>query len=123
MDELSRQFFQDYDSTNSDSDSNGDYFLYRNRESGEIETSREELPLEFGLPPTIEEGTPEALNYKKRQIEVYGFPRRYLQDDFIEERKKQQQETVVTDPAWSRASKILYKYRRHLYELLSNENS
>ena len=110
MDELSRQFFQDYDSTNSDSDSNGDYFLYRNRESGEIETSREELPLEFGLPPTIEEGTPEALNYKQRQIEVYGFPRRYLQDDFIEERKKQQQETVVTDPAWSRASKILYKY-------------
>lgn len=110
MDELSRTFHKIYDETLSDQDGAPVYNLYRDKVTGDISTTDEEFTLEVGLPPTIEEGTPEALAYKELQIKQHGLPGQYLEDDFINARKQQQQETVVTDPVWARASKILYKY-------------
>ena len=47
------------------------------------------------------------MDYKKKQIEVYGFPYEMISDSEIERVKKLRQETVVDDPNWARASKML----------------
>jgi len=87
-----------------------EYSIYRDPYTGQVAYFQGELPLEKGLPPEIEDGTPEALEYKQKQIEVYGMPGQFLSDTHIGFKKLEPQENVVKDKAWIRASKILHKY-------------
>ena len=87
-----------------------EYSIYRDPYTGQVAYFQGELPLEKGLPPEIEDGTPEALEYKQKQIEVYGMPGQFLPDTHIGFKKLEPQENVVKDKAWIRASKILHKY-------------
>ena len=87
-----------------------EYSVYRYPYTNEVAYYQGELPLKIGLPPEIEDGTPEALEYKQKQIEVYGMPGQFLDDNFIKQKKEGRQEEVVNDKAWIRASKILHKY-------------
>ena len=93
------------------SDGAGDtYSIYRDPNSGEIKYYNGELPLKVGLPSDIMEGTEEAMEYKRLQIDIWGLPGSIISDENIEAVKKKRQETVVEDPDWARASKMLYRY-------------
>ena len=103
MDEFSKQFAKDYHGSDRE-----EYSIYYDPNTKEQKYyPGAELPLKTGLPPNIEEGTPEAMEYKKDQIMVYGFPYEMISDSEIEKVKKLRQETVVDDPNWARASKML----------------
>ena len=110
MDIFSKQFNKDYFGSGSSEGSSEEYSIYYDPNTGEQKYYPGELPLKTGLPPNIEEGTPEAMDYKKKQIEVYGFPYEMISDSEIEKVKKLRQETVVDDPNWARASKMLRAY-------------
>ena len=107
MDDFTKQFNKDYIGSNSDTDGDEVYSIYYDKYTGEQKYYPGELPLKTGLPDNIEDGTPEAMEYKKQQIEVYGFPYEFISDSEIERVKKLRQETVVDDPNWARASKML----------------
>ncbi len=107
MDIFTKQFNKDYFGSGSSEGSSEEYSIYYDPNTGEQKYYPGELPLKTGLPPEIEEGTPEAMEYKKKQIEVYGFPYEMISDSEIERVKKLRQETVVDDPNWARASKML----------------
>ena len=107
MDIFTKQFNKDYFGSGSSEGSSEEYSIYNDPNTGEQKYFPGELPLKTGLPPEIEEGTPEAMEYKKKQIEVYGFPYELISDSEIERVKKLRQETVVDDPNWARASKML----------------
>lgn len=110
MDIFTKQFNKDYFGSGSSEGSSEEYSIYYDPNTGEQKYYPGELPLKTGLPPNIEEGTPEAMDYKKKQIEVYGFPYEMISDSEIEKVKKLRQETVVDDPNWARASKMLRAY-------------
>ena len=110
MDEFTKQFNKDYIGSNSDTDGDEVYSIYYDKYTGEQKYYPGELPMKTGLPDNIEDGTPEAMEYKKQQIEVYGFPYEFISDSEIERVKKLRQETVVDDPNWARASKMLRAY-------------
>ena len=107
MDIFTKQFNKDYFGSGSSEGSSEQYSIYNDPNTKEQKYYPGELPLKTGLPPEIEEGTPEAMEYKKKQIEVYGFPYEMISDSEIERVKKLRQETVVDDPNWARASKML----------------
>jgi len=107
MDIFSKQWSKDWHGSGSDKGSGDNYSIYYDPNTKEQKYYPGELPLKTGLPPEIEEGTPEAMAYKKEQIKVYGFPYDLISDSEIERVKKLRQETVVDDPNWSRASKML----------------
>ena len=110
MDIFTKQFNKDYFGSGSSEGSSEEYSIYYDPNTKEQKYYPGELPLKTGLPPEIEEGTPEAMEYKKKQIEVYGFPYEMISDSEIERVKKLRQETVVDDPNWARASKMLRAY-------------
>ena len=110
MDIFTKQFNKDYFGSGSSEGSSEEYSIYYDPNTGEQKYYPGELPMKTGLPPEIEEGTPEAMEYKKKQIEVYGFPYEMISDSEIERVKKLRQETVVDDPNWARASKMLRAY-------------
>ena len=110
MDDFTKQFNKDYIGSNSDTDGDEVYSIYYDKYTGEQKYYPGKLPLKEGLPDNIEDGTPEAMEYKKQQIEVYGFPYEFISDSEIERVKKLRQETVVDDPNWARASKMLRAY-------------
>ncbi len=92
---------------------NSEYSIYRDPYTGETKYYMGKLPQETGLPANIDEGTPEALAYKEEQIKVYGMPGQFLDDKFINTKKEGQQNQIVNDPVWIRASKILHKHLRN----------
>ena len=110
MDIFTKQFNKDYFGSGSSEGSSEEYSIYYDPNTKEQKYYPGELPLKTRLPPEIEEGTPEAMDYKKKQIEVYGFPYEMISDSEIEKVKKLRQETVVDDPNWARASKMLRAY-------------
>ena len=110
MDEFSKQFSKDWFGSGSSLGADETYSIYYDVHTGEQKYYPGELPLKVGLPDNIEDGTPEAMEYKKQQIEVYGFPYELISDSEIEKVKKLRQETVVDDPNWARASKMLRAY-------------
>ena len=107
---FTKTFNELYFGSNSTKGGNGEYSIYRDKNTGEVKYYDGELPLKRGLPDNIEEGTPEAFAYKQEQINVWGLPGEIISDDNIAEVKKKRQETVITDPDWARASKMLYSY-------------
>lgn len=107
---FTKTFNELYFGSNSTKGGHGEYSIYRDKNTGEVKYYDGELPLKRGLPDNIEEGTPEAFAYKQEQIDVWGLPGEIISDDNIAAVKKQRQETVITDPAWARASKMLYSY-------------
>ena len=110
MDEFSKQFSKDWFGSGSSLGADETYSIYYDVHTGEQKYYPGELPLKVGLPDNIEDGTPEAMEYKKQQIEVYGFPYELISDSEIERVKKLRQETVIEDPNWARASKMLRAY-------------
>ena len=105
---FTKTFNELYFGSNSTKGGDGEYSIYRDKNTGEVKYYDGELPLKRGLPDNIEEGTPEAFAYKQEQIDVWGLPGEIISDDNIAEVKKKRQETVITDPDW--ASKMLYSY-------------
>ena len=107
---FTKTFNELYFGSNSTKGGHGEYSIYRDKNTGEVKYYDGELPLKRGLPDNIEEGTPEAFAYKQEQINVWGLPGEIISDDNIAAVKKLRQETVITDPDWARASKMLYSY-------------
>ena len=109
-DEFSQAFDELWFGSNSSDGGGETYSIYRDPSTGEVKYYDGELPLKNGLPSNIEEGTEEAMMYKQEQINVWGLPGSIIADENIADVKKRRQETVVSDPDWARASKMLYSY-------------
>ena len=88
MDEFSKQWNKDWFGSGSSAGAGESYSIYYDKNTGEKKYYPGELPLKTGLPDNIEEGTPEAMEYKKKQIEVHGFPYDLISDSEIERVKK-----------------------------------
>ena len=61
MDIFTKQFNKDYFGSGSSEGSSEEYSIYYDPNDGSQKYYPGELPLKTGLPPEIEEGTPEAM--------------------------------------------------------------
>ena len=81
---FTQQYRKDYIGTSSgDSEPGGEYSEYRDPISGKKKYYQGQLPLKKGLPPEIEEGSPEAMEYIADQIEIYGLGGGAIDDETI----------------------------------------